>query len=144
MCSADVSLSGLKNSLRTGLKQPAHDASSAAVRLVQRVFAELVVRAAPGATTRVRRNCSTRSDRTPLGVEELLELDLRQLLDLGLGVVGAALLADAGADLPHDLLDVHRVGSDVDIGHGDTAFWPAATRAGSPCGRVIGFTTGQP
>jgi len=30
---------------------------------------------------------------------------------------GRALLADARPDLRHDLLDVHRIGSDVKIGH---------------------------
>jgi hypothetical protein len=50
-------------------------------------------------------------------VEKSLQLDGRQLLELGLRVVGAALLANAGANLPHDLLDVHRIGSDVEVGH---------------------------
>ena len=50
-------------------------------------------------------------------VEELLELDRRELADLLFGVVDAALLADPRADLLHDLLDVHRVGADVEIGH---------------------------
>ena len=40
------------------------------------------------------------------GIEELLELDVGQLLDLGLGVIHAALLANARANLPHDLFDV--------------------------------------
>ena len=51
-------------------------------------------------------------------IEKLLELDVGQLLQLGLGVVDAALLANARADLPHDLLDVHRIGSNVEICHG--------------------------
>ena len=63
------------------------------------------------------RNWSSRSERTPRGIEELLELHRRQLADLLLGVVDAALLADARADLLHDLLDVHGVGADVEIGH---------------------------
>src|SRR5207244_6015763 len=50
-------------------------------------------------------------------IEKLLELDRRQLANLLLGVVDAALLADPGADLLHDLLDVHRVGADVKVGH---------------------------
>src|SRR6266849_129917 len=50
-------------------------------------------------------------------VEKLLELHRRQLADLLLRVVDAALLADARADLLHDLLDVHRVGAHVEISH---------------------------
>src|SRR5712672_1947297 len=50
-------------------------------------------------------------------VEKLLELHRRQLADLLLGVVDAALLANARADLLHDLLDVHRVGAHVEISH---------------------------
>ena len=40
-------------------------------------------------------------------VQKLLELDGGQLLELGLGVIDAALLANARANLAHDLLDVH-------------------------------------
>ena len=50
-------------------------------------------------------------------VEKLLELHRGQLVNLLLGVVDASLLADPRPDLLHDLLDVHRVGSDVEIGH---------------------------
>ena len=50
-------------------------------------------------------------------VEELLELDRRHLVNLLLGVVDAALLADARADLFHDLLDVDRVGAHVEVSH---------------------------
>src|SRR5687768_13647682 len=49
------------------------------------------------------------------GVEELLELHARQLADFLLRVVHAALFANARADLPHDLLDVNRVASDVEL-----------------------------
>ena len=59
-------------------------------------------------------------------VEELLELHRRQLADLLFGVVDAALLADPRADLLHDLLDVDRVGADVEIGHNSAS----AQRAG--------------
>ncbi len=51
------------------------------------------------------------------GIQELLELHGRQLADLVLGVVHAALLADARADLVHDLLDVDRVSAYVEIRH---------------------------
>jgi hypothetical protein len=56
-----------------------------------------------------RRNWSIRSERTLCGVEKLLELDVRQLANLLLGVIDAPLLADAGSDLAHDLLDVDAV-----------------------------------
>ena len=52
-------------------------------------------------------------------IEELLQLDRRKFADLLLGVVDAALFADTCADLLHDLLDVDRVGADIEIGHKD-------------------------
>ena len=51
-------------------------------------------------------------------IEEALQLHARQLLDLLLGVVGAALLLHAGADLPHDFLDIHGIGAHGKLGHG--------------------------
>jgi len=51
------------------------------------------------------------------GIQELLELDGRQLANLLLGVVHAALLADACADLFHHLFDVDGVGSYVEVRH---------------------------
>ena len=56
-----------------------------------------------------------------LRVEEPLELDLGQLLNLLFRVVDAALVADPAADLPHDLLDIDRVGAYVEIGHQHTS-----------------------
>src|SRR5207248_8127377 len=50
-------------------------------------------------------------------IQELLELDGGELADLLLGIVDAALFANARANLLHDLLDVHGVGADVEIGH---------------------------
>src|SRR4051812_25824871 len=50
-------------------------------------------------------------------VEELLQLDVRKLADLLFGVIDATLLTDPFPDLLHDLLDVHRVGANVEIGH---------------------------
>ena len=50
-------------------------------------------------------------------VEKFLELHGGELSNLLLGVVDATLLADAGADLLHDLLDVDRVGANVEIRH---------------------------
>ncbi len=46
-------------------------------------------------------------------IEKLLELDVRQLLQLALGVIDAALLTNARANLPHDLFDVDRIGTNV-------------------------------
>jgi len=57
-----------------------------------------------------------------LRIEELLELDRRQLSDLLLGIIDAALFADAGADLLHDLLDLDRVGAHVEIRHRENQF----------------------
>ena len=62
------------------------------------------------------------------GVEELLQLHRRKLADLLFGVVDAALLADPHADLLHDLLDVHRVGADVEIGHKQLSAFSVAQR----------------
>jgi hypothetical protein len=80
------------------------------VRLVQRVLAERVV----GRGRRGRADAAVLVEQPrahALRIDELLELDVRQLADLFLGVVDAPLLADARADLPHDLLDVDAVGS---------------------------------
>ena len=52
-----------------------------------------------------------------LGVEELLELYGGQLPDLLLGIVDAALLADPSPDLLHELLDVDRLRTNVELGH---------------------------
>jgi hypothetical protein len=50
-------------------------------------------------------------------VEELLQLDVRELADLLFRIVDTTFLADPIPDLLHDLLDVHRVGANVEIGH---------------------------
>ena len=50
-------------------------------------------------------------------VEELLHLDGGELADLLFGVIDAAFLADSRADLLHDLFDVDRIGSNVEVGH---------------------------
>src|SRR5829696_4727304 len=60
-------------------------------------------------------------------VEKLFELYFRELADLLLRIVDAALLSNAAADLLHDLLDVHGVGSNVEIGHKTAiSFQPSA------------------
>ena len=60
-------------------------------------------------------------ERDALGVvfQVCAELDCGQFTNLLFGVVHAALLPDAGADLLHDVLDVDRVGSDSEIRHND-------------------------
>ena len=50
-------------------------------------------------------------------IEEFFELDGGEFANLLLRVIDAALLTDARADLLHDLLDVERVGADVEVGH---------------------------
>jgi len=51
------------------------------------------------------------------GIQERFELDRCELPNLFFGVVHPALVADAGTNLLHDLLDVDRVGADVEVGH---------------------------
>jgi hypothetical protein len=46
-------------------------------------------------------------------IGKLLEFDARELLQFCVGVIGAALLANALPDLLHDLLDINGVRSDV-------------------------------
>ena len=50
-------------------------------------------------------------------LQELLEPHAGQLANLVLGVIGAALLENAGADLLHDLLDVDRLGTNGELAH---------------------------
>ena len=64
------------------------------------------------------------------GVEELLELDGGELADLLLGVIDAAFLADPGADLLHDLLDVDGVGTDSEVRHRSSG-WNDVWRMGA-------------
>ena len=66
---------------------------------------------------RLLRNCSSRSERRFFGSRNFSSRTRRQLADLVFGVVGAALLEDALADLLHDLLDVDRLGSDGELAH---------------------------
>src|SRR4030095_9482472 len=57
-----------------------------------------------------------------LRIQELLEPHRGQLADLIFGVVGAALLENALADLLHDLLDVDRFGTNSEIAHREYPF----------------------
>src|SRR5262249_52787374 len=84
-------------------EQRPEPADRAAVRFIERVLAERVVRR--GGLRRAGAAVFLEQPRAhAFRIDELLELDVRQLADLFLGVVDAALLADARADLPHDLL----------------------------------------
>ena len=95
---------GLKNSLSSGRSSRRINSTSAARRTEQRVVLERVVRIGLDAPELVEKIGSDAAR-----IEELLQLHRRQLANLLLGVVHAALLADARADLFHDLLDVHRI-----------------------------------
>ena len=109
----------VEEQLQDRLQQPADEAQRRPVRLEQRLLFEGVVGQLRRRVGRLRAPELLEQIRADAArIEELLELDRRQLLDLLLGVVHAALLADAGADLLHDLLDVDRVGADVEIRHG--------------------------
>src|SRR5262249_35932800 len=97
-------------------EQRPEPADRAAVRFIERVLAERVVRR--GGLRRADAAVFLEQPRAhAFRIDELLELDVRQLADLFLGVVDAALLADARADLSHDLLDVDAVGADGKIRH---------------------------
>ena len=50
-------------------------------------------------------------------IEEFFQLDGGELANLLLGVIDAAFFTNARADLLHDLLDVERVGADIEVGH---------------------------
>jgi hypothetical protein len=107
----------------------------AAVRLVERVFAEREVR-------RRRLRCAhppilLEQPRTDaFGIDELLELHVGQLADLLLGVIHAALLPDPGADLPHDLLDVDVFRTDRKIRHEWSLSGPPCDPRRAPAGRA--------
>ena len=113
---------GLKNSFRMGSSSLPDESQRRPVRGEQRLVVEGV-----GRLERRRVDVDGRAAAPELfeqvgaevlRIQELLEPHGGELADLFLGVVHAALLGDAPADLLHDLLDVHRFGSDVEIGHG--------------------------
>ena len=88
------------------------------MRVVDRRLFELIVRQLGRLVRGLQLSILLQQIRShALGIEELFELHGRQVANLLLGVVDAALLADAAADLFHDLLDVDGVGTDVEIGH---------------------------
>jgi hypothetical protein len=106
----------VEEQLQHGVEQLADEAEHPAVRLVQRRVLELVVRWC-GTDDAMFAELLDQIGAHAARVEELLELHIRELLQLGLGVVHAALLADAGADLAHDLLYIDRIRSNIQIGH---------------------------
>jgi hypothetical protein len=109
---------GIEEELKDGVEQAANPADRRAVRFVQRLVVERKVGKRLRALGRfLLPELLEQIGSDAARVEEFLELDGRQLADLLLGVVDAALLTDAGADLLHDLLDVDRVGADVEIRH---------------------------
>ena len=83
-----------------------------AVRLVQRGVLELVVRRRR-TDDAVLLELLDEIGAHAARVQKLLELDGGQLLELGLGVIDAALLANARANLAHDLLDVDGIGANI-------------------------------
>ncbi|MBI1873982.1 MAG: hypothetical protein HYS05_08855 [Acidobacteria bacterium] len=118
----------IEEQLQNRAEQAPGPAKQRPVRLVNRVGLERVVRR-PFWRGLQR---SRRRDRRPaarllefrqqigsdtLRIQELFELDGRELLQILLRVVDATLLADAGTDAAHDLLDVHRVGPNREISH---------------------------
>ena len=113
----------VEQQLQERVQQLSGEADEAAVRGKQRLIVEGVRR------LRLRR-MRVRGERRPalaellqeigpqvLRIEKLLEPHRGELADLILGIVGAALLEDALADLFHDLLDVDRFGPDGEITH---------------------------
>jgi hypothetical protein len=106
----------IEEQLQERPQERAQPSDRRAVRLVQGVFAEAEVRRRRlgAAETAV---LLEQAGPHPLGVDERLELDVRQLADFLFGVVHAALLPDPRADLPHDLLDVDVIGTNVEIIH---------------------------
>ena len=88
-----------------------------AVGLVERLVLEREVRAAPAIAALRPPELLEQIGPHPARIEKLLELDVGQLADLLFGVIDPALLADARADLPHDLLDVDVVGSNGKVIH---------------------------
>jgi hypothetical protein len=95
----------LLNALQDGMRDHQQHAAHAAMPVVGRrlvaLFAKLFQQIGPKAAR----------------VRELFQLRAGQLLQFRLCVVAAAFFADARPDLPHDLLDVHRVRSHIQVCH---------------------------
>jgi hypothetical protein len=108
----------VEEQLENRVQQAADEAQPAAVRIEERVVLERVVRQLGRLIRRLRFAELFEQVRADAArIEELLQLDGGKLANLFLGVVHTALVADAGADLLHDLLDVDRVRAHGEVGH---------------------------
>jgi hypothetical protein len=110
----------VEEQLQDRIQQPPEEPDDAAVRFEERGILEREIRrrrqgglGAAELLQQVRPHAAR--------IEELLELDVRQLPDFLLRVVDAALLPDARADLPHDLLDIDVVGTNCEVRHKETS-----------------------
>src|SRR5262249_55198250 len=106
----------IEEQLQNRTEQPPDEPERPAMRLEQRLLAERKIRRrgrrAGGLCAAIRfEQIGTDAFR----IEEFLELDGGELADLLFRIVDAALLANARADLLHDLLDVYAVGADIQI-----------------------------
>ena len=108
----------IEEQLQERVEQLADPPDRRAMGLVERLIGELIVRQRLRGFRRLLLAELLQEVRPDAArIEEFLQLDRRKLADFLLGVVDAALLADARADLLHDLFDVDRVGADVEIRH---------------------------
>src|SRR6185436_5451576 len=97
--------------------QLAEQADDSAMRIVESRVLEVVIRGR-GSRSSGPSELLDEIGSDPFRIEKTFQLDVRELLNLLFGVVDAALLLNARANLTHDLLDVDRVGSNVDPCHG--------------------------
>src|SRR5574338_251003 len=107
---------GIEEQLENGVQEPANAAEQPAMGVVDRAVFErevgrgsFLVPRAPELVQQVRTHARR--------VEKRVQFRIRQLPDFLFRVIGAALLADARADLPHDLLHVYRIGADAEVCH---------------------------
>jgi hypothetical protein len=111
----------VEKQLQDGIQQPSDRAQQPAVRVVEGAVLELVGRVDWRQRRVFRRTALAelieQVRAQVLRIEKLLETHAGELADLLFGVVDAALVPDAPADLLHDLLDIDGVGTDVKIGH---------------------------
>ena len=110
-----MSVFGLKNSLRIGFssRRISRTARDSSRRVCVSSNAYVGGGGPPLADVETARPGPTES---PWG-RGTFELDRRQLLNLLLGVVHAALFLNARPNLAHDLLDVDGIGANVELGH---------------------------
>ncbi len=145
MCSTCSTGSGLMNSFRTGFRIRRISRSACPTQSARRRVHQLAVE---GVQRRPRLVLEEERRRLVLPlevdeqigadgarIEEAIELHARELPDLRLGVIGAALVADPRPDLAHDLLDVDVIGSNGELWHGTRepsrlTLPPAGRRAG--------------